>query len=311
MFAIHEYKLNEWHVEAFKSSAFKLFKQLPFNEILASGRISKLMVAANMELNFDLLITDLSGHAFDQLSYLKKKINVVRIYNPIDYFHLTSARRMKRSVQFIADSYGNSRKLPFTRKFITRYAWKDKCIKPIGVQNFMEQGIHHLVTHSFLTRNKQTGTLTSTFANPTIRWPAKGIKNELIILSTCFAGFNGHYFNPTLDMPNNLISRGAKAIIASPYQTVDQSSALIFEKFYTYLHEGYTAEDALQKAKMDYLKTHNGTLAHPIYWSTYELTTNVKDLSFGTNNKVSFWSWLPLLGMVICVSGTLWWSVRV
>jgi hypothetical protein len=91
---------------------------------------------------------------------------------------------------------------------------------------------------------------------------------------------------------------------------VDQSSAYIFEKFYTYLDQGITAEDALQKAKMDYLKTHKGSLAHPIYWSTYELTTNVKDLRIAPKTKPFPWEWIPIFTFLVGVGGAAWWSLR-
>ena len=68
-----------------------------------------------------------------------------------------------------------------------------------------------------------------------------------------------------------------------------------------------SAENALQSAKLDYLKTHHGSLTHPMYWSTYELTSNVKDLRLAPLTKRIFWEWIPVLIFLIGVSGSLVW----
>jgi hypothetical protein len=56
---------------------------------------------------------------------------------------------------------------------------------------------------------------------------------------------------------------------------------------------------------MDYLKTHRGVLAHPMYWSMYELTSNVKDLRLtpepATTTDKSWQVFLVLFALVAMV----------
>ena len=67
---------------------------------------------------------------------------------------------------------------------------------------------------------------------------------------------------------------GALNVIVSPGKTDDECSAKIFNFFYKYLGEGQTPSDALFHAKISYLNTNKGSLAHPKFWSQYRLLTN-------------------------------------
>jgi len=52
---------------------------------------------------------------------------------------------------------------------------------------------------------------------------------------------------------------------------------------------------------MDYLKTHRGVWAYPMYWSMYELTSNVKDLRLATE-PASDKSWQAFLMLFVLIA---------
>jgi CHAT domain-containing protein len=167
--------------------------------------------------------------------------------------------------------------------------------------NLNDNGIAHIIGHGNLKLEKDRQSYTNYLQSNQLKKDLIGnqrIKTDLFILNLCFGAYKRSMFYPDRDLQNQLISKGAKAVIASPYQTIDQSSAYIFEKFYHYLFKGETVEDALQLAKLDYLKTHTGIEAHPQYWSTYELTSNVKDLRLAPE-PIPYKSWQAYLVLLV------------
>lgn len=268
-----ERDLNE-----FKQKAYQNFRFFSFTKLLIKHSIKKLYVACDITDNFDFIITDTSGNSFQNLNYLKKRINIVKIYNPIDYLGSESVSRI------VYPKYWNIRllskkdrgKFPFSERLNENK--KFNIYSPSDVSN---SGILHLIGHGNLNNR-----LFFWKSNNTKLLDVRdSIRKDLIILNQCFGSFQRITFYPDRDLQNYLISRGAKAVIASPFETIDQSSAWIFRRFYWYLKKDIYVEDALQKAKLDYLKYHKGSLAHPIYWSTFQLTTNVKDLKLNLNRE--------------------------
>jgi len=300
---------NTKSVSEFKKDAFLNYRRTPFYSLLNYKKFKTLYVAADIDENYDFMVTDLKGNSFDKLNFLKRKLNIIKLYNPIDFFSSTQNEEnfIGRKIQPFYISRETIGKLPFTESI-----FKQKVAGLYYIEQ-MKIGTSHLLGHGELFTDKDLDQFASKIQKYNLNnWFSKNHKiySDLLILNFCFSGYKRTTFLPDRDLHNYLISKGAKAVIASPYQTVDQSSAYIFEKFYTYLDQGITAEDALQKAKMDYLKTHKGSLAHPIYWSTYELTTNVKDLRMAPRPKPFPWEWIPIFTFLFGVGGAAWWSLR-
>jgi len=60
---------------------------------------------------------------------------------------------------------------------------------------------------------------------------------------------------------------GSESILTSLWQIDEQSSAQILNYFYEYLEDGLPKDQALRKAKLDYLSTAEGRTLHPQYWA--------------------------------------------
>ena len=67
------------------------------------------------------------------------------------------------------------------------------------------------------------------------------------------------------------------------------------------LKKGYSVKDAICTAKLDYFNSHTGDQAHPIYWSTYELTSNVKDLRLAPE-PIPDKSWQAYLVLLVLIA---------
>jgi hypothetical protein len=56
------------------------------NSILKVAHISSPLPNLKWFENYDLMLTDTIGKSFEKLNYFKRKINVVKVFNPIDFF---------------------------------------------------------------------------------------------------------------------------------------------------------------------------------------------------------------------------------
>lgn len=299
--------LREQDVQAFKKRAFENWKSLPFALHIKKLNINKLYVPINSDFQFDVMTTDTSGKTFESLSHFRKGVNVVKVYNPIDFFCNTSEQFIQNSRDAVLLNASSAERLPFTNTSLEKWSGQSilHCLKYVSLN---KPGILHILGHGKISAKGTAEWKSSNAQISEFRSIGKTtLKSDLLVLNFCFAAFKRITFLPDRDLHHYLISKGAKAVIASPYETVDQSSAYIFEKFYAYLDNGETTEDALQHAKLDYLKTHHGSLAHPMYWSTFELTSNVKELSLDTKPRRIVWEWIPMLIFLIGVSGSLVW----
>jgi len=284
---------------AFKKKGYEIFKQSKILPVIIKHKIKKLYVTADLNLPFDWIVTDLKGKKFDELSYFKKQVNIVKMYNPIDFFIGNNEENFaKKHTKYVWLNPSSVGRVPFSGEFIKK---KKGLPTILRTSDFTQKGILQIIGHGGLETNSNGNFENSTLESKeldSLRASDFKVSKDLVIFNVCFAGSRRGINIFDLGINNLLLSRGAKAVIASPYQTIDQSSAYIFEKFYHYLFKGETVEDALQLAKLDYLKTHTGIEAHPQYWSTYELTSNVKDLRLALE-PISDKSWQAYLVILV------------
>lgn len=288
-----------------KSKGYNIYQHSKVLPEIIKHKIKKLYVTPDFNLPFDWIVTDLKGNQFDELSYFKKKVNVVKIHNPIDFFNGNiDGSLIKNDFRYVWLNPSSVGQLPFSGEFIK----KEKGL-PIFLRtsDFTQKGILQIIGHGGLETNSNGNFENSTLESKEldkIRTPDFKVNKDLVIFNVCYAGIRRGINIFDLGINNLLLSHGAKAVISSPYQTIDQSSAYIFKKFYSYFFKGQTVEDALQLAKLDYLKEHSGVEAHPIYWSTYELTSNVKDLRLAPEPK-SDKSWQAYLLLFVVTAMVL------
>src|SRR5690606_6274622 len=60
---------------------------------------------------------------------------------------------------------------------------------------------------------------------------------------------------------------GSKSIMTGLWKLDEQATTIITGYFYTYLSEGFCKDEALQKAKLNYLQTAAGRMIAPQYWA--------------------------------------------
>ena len=93
---------------------------------------------------------------------------------------------------------------------------------------------------------------------------------DLVTLSSCFSGFGEIDPNEgNLGIYRSFLLAGAKSVIISLWNVEDESTSILFSKFYEYLKAGNSKSKSLRLAKMD-LKN-NPKYSHPFYWAPFIL----------------------------------------
>ena len=93
---------------------------------------------------------------------------------------------------------------------------------------------------------------------------------DLVTLSSCFSGFGEIDPNEgNLGIYRSFLIAGAKSVIISLWNVEDESTSILFSKFYEYLKEGNSKAKSLRLAKM-YLKNET-RFSHPFYWAPFIL----------------------------------------
>lgn len=64
---------------------------------------------------------------------------------------------------------------------------------------------------------------------------------------------------------------GARSVLASVWGIADASTARFMERFYGYLRDGKTKDEALRAAQIDQIRGKSGS-THPFYWAAFQLT---------------------------------------
>lgn len=198
-------------VSHFKNAAFRNFSRSPFSKILKKSYIKKLYVPSDVDENYEFMVMDTIGKRFDELNYLKRRINVVRMHNPIDFFANGSVIKSFISPH-INPLYVSKRsfgKLPFSENLFA-----DNTIGTLQTCKKLPDGILHLLGHGKLNLNPSSGDISIELQKISGHEfsTSNALKPELIILNVCYGSFRRASFLPDRDLHNNLISRGAKAV---------------------------------------------------------------------------------------------------
>ena len=165
-------------------------------------------------------------------------------------------------------------------------------------QNFLENaeeyGIIHLAmhakandqngNHSYLAFSNMEGDPFKLYANEIY---GLDLSTELLCLSACESGLG------ELQMGEGMISlaraftfAGASSLVCTSWAVNDASTPIIMQHFYQYLRTGTLKDQALQRAKLDYINRVDDALAHPFYWAGF---TAFGDMQAITGDSVASW----------------------
>ena len=198
----------------------------------------------------------------------------------------------------------------YTRLFHGTSFLNEKASKQIFTQQAKEHKIIHIGTHaesnnvspelSRLIFAKNINDTISTEDNSLYTYEIynQNLSSNLAILTACETG------KPTYQAGEGMISlahafnyAGSESILTSLWKIDEQSSATIIKHFYGYLKKGLPKDEALQKAKLDYIATAKGRTISPQYWAGLVLIGDTSPIDLKTSSNLIFW----LVGFILII----------
>ena len=119
----------------------------------------------------------------------------------------------------------------------------------------------------------------------------------LVVLNGCNTGYGQLYSGEGLyNLARAFIHTGCPAIVLTLWNVNDYFGSELISKFYNNIYTGLQKDEALQKAKTDYLaNTFFKDDAHPYYWSNYILIGDISPIK----TKFNTYYYLKILSSII------------
>jgi len=98
---------------------------------------------------------------------------------------------------------------------------------------------------------------------------------DLVVLSSCESGLGRFIRGEGIEGMNRaFFFAGASSVLMSLWQVNDEASSFLMERFYYYLKSKNSVVSALQKAKMDLMRSKE--YSHPYYWAAFITSGDAK-----------------------------------
>jgi len=124
------------------------------------------------------------------------------------------------------------------------------------------------------------------------------INSPLIVLSACNSGFGKlHKGEGMISLARGFFTAGAKSIVMTLWSVGDKTSSKLIHYFYSNLAAKQNIGDAMQGAKLAYLKQSDEMKAHPYFWAGYIVLGNANSIFEPPvkKNNHTFWYVLSIL----------------
>jgi CHAT domain-containing protein len=133
------------------------------------------------------------------------------------------------------------------------------------------------------------------------------LNHDLAVLSACNTGYGKlQKGEGIMSLARAFSYAGVPSVVTSQWQVNDQSSFELMDLFYEYLTKGLSKDEALQKAKIDYLQNTNGLTAHPYFWATHILIGDTTPIQSSKSNALYY---VLILG-VMALAGVIYKNLK-
>ncbi len=167
-------------------------------------------------------------------------------------------------------------------------------------------GILHLSMHGLFEREKTALLMSNEEKLYLEELYGLRLSADLAVLGACNTAKSWDDEDRISSIHRAFLYSGVPATVASLWEVPDHSSGQILKTFYQELRQGATKDEALQKAKINYLESVKGSpLEHPYFWAGFVVYGDTSSLELGDNGVSYLWLLLPI-GLL----GFLWWSRR-
>ncbi len=130
------------------------------------------------------------------------------------------------------------------------------------------------------------------------------LQTELVVLAACKTGVGTNERGEgVFSLARGFAALGVPSVVTTLWNVENRATYAITTDFYRYLADGLPKDEALQRAKLDWLTSADGASQLPNYWAGLIVVGNTEPLSHAMS-----WPWLAGgLGAVIVGVGGMWW----
>ncbi|WP_299275795.1 CHAT domain-containing protein [uncultured Psychroserpens sp.] len=130
----------------------------------------------------------------------------------------------------------------------------------------------------------------------------QNLSSNLAILTACETG------KPTYQSGEGMISlahafnyAGSESILTSLWKIDEKSSSEILKLFYNNLANGLKKDEALRRAKLDYIASAEGRTAAPEYWAGLILIGDSNPIEIQTSSNIIFWLTIAFVFLILMI----------
>ncbi len=160
--------------------------------------------------------------------------------------------------------------------------------------------ILHLATHACL--DEQNSDYSRIYFNDTLLTnqdlKVKDFSADMVVLSACETGFGEIVKGEgSMSLSKGFFHAGAKSTLVSLWPVDDCATSDLMEYFYQNLKEGFTKDQALRNAKIQYRNSVSSDREHPYYWAGFIIIGDCSPIWNTSNNLVL--GFLILVGVAL------------
>ncbi len=172
--------------------------------------------------------------------------------------------------------------------------YKKEATKKAFFDNARKYQIVHLYTHAQADSSDQEPMIY--FADSVLKLSEisdlQRFKTQLLVLSACKTAVGRNAKGEgILSLSRGFATQGIPATLTTLWSVENQATYTLNELFYRYITQGETKDVALQKAKIEFLKSQSGEKQLPTFWAAAVLVGDAEAISSG-------FQWWWLLGVI-------------
>lgn len=338
--SLSDYQSNASY-QAYSEQAHWFYQNLVAQSLKDKGHINKLIIVTDGELGhlpFEAFLVDKSS---DEPHYLLNDYNISYTYsatlwkenmeapNPqnngeifgvaADYNLMPDSSMLALRMPPDQWTRGELTALPAARKEVETlqakyegfFAFDSLASERVVKEKASDYSILHFATHGIL--NKEQPVLSSlaftedSDSTESNFWQAHEISQaqlnaDLVVLSACETGY-GEFErgNGIASLARAFMYAGAPSLVVSLWQVNDEATSELMKNFYDNLDMGMKKDEALREAKLQYIKSADGVLAHPAFWSPFIVMGKTDPVEIKKKHQPITWGYglamLALMGI--------------
>lgn len=306
--------------ESYNHLAYQLYSKL-IKPLEADGLPEGLLIVPDGVLGFvpfDALLSDIphQGCKFSNYPYLLQKYHIQYAYSATLQSGLLQRSVSNKKWIGFAPSFDGSNsfgKLTYNQLLVEglqkNYGGKAYMNKEATISKLSEiadqYGLFHFATHaqanteagdfSFIVFSNGQGGYDSLFVKDIYLLP---LQAEMAVLSACETAVGKLYQGEgIINLARSFLYAGANSVITTQWSINDATNRELMERFYNFLHKGYSKSEALRLAKQEQVKNGGMLHAHPAYWAAFAPIGNMRAVYHSTNNVL----WYTVIGLILGV----------